>query len=52
MRASRPCGAIGTLREILATHVTKIRYYNAGQAQGKFGSGNMSGALAVTTTGR
>lgn len=45
-------GEIGSLREILASQVTEIRYYNAGQAQGKFGSGNLSGALAVVTMGR
>ncbi len=45
-------GEIGSLRDILASQVTEIRYYNAGQAQGIFGSGNLSGALAVTTTGR
>lgn len=45
-------GEINSLREILASQITEIRYYNAGQAQGRFGSGNLSGALAVTTTGR
>ena len=45
-------GHIASLRDILASQVTEIRYYNAGEAQGKFGSGNLNGALAVITTGR
>lgn len=44
-----PYGDINTLRNIDASVIAEIRLYQAGEAQTKFGMGNNSGVIAITT---
>jgi hypothetical protein len=40
---------VEVLREIRAVNVASIRHFDAQEAQFKFGLGNVSGAILVTT---
>lgn len=42
-----PSGRIGSLRDIQAYQVADIRYYDVGEAPGKFGERGASGAIEV-----
>jgi hypothetical protein len=42
-------GSVGMLRNIPASQVSTIRLYRAWEATTKFGTGNMSGVIAITT---
>lgn len=42
-------GSVESLRQIRATNVASITYYNASEAQFEFGLGNVAGAILVTT---
>ena len=44
-----PYGTVEVLREIRAVNVASIRHFDAQEAQFKFGLGNVSGAILVTT---
>lgn len=45
----RPFGSLASLRDIPAREVIEVRYYNASQAQMKWGAGNSAGAIHVRT---
>jgi hypothetical protein len=42
-----PSGRIGSLRDIQAYQVSDIRYYDVGEAPGKFGERGASGVIEV-----
>ena len=42
-------GSVGMLRNIPASQISTIRLYRAWEATTKFGTGNMSGVIAITT---
>jgi hypothetical protein len=42
-------GDVTTLRGIAAGAIESIKFYDPGEAQYKFGHGNMAGAIAITT---
>jgi outer membrane cobalamin receptor len=42
-------GAIESLRNIPASHISEIRLYRASEANLKFGSGNMGGVISILT---
>ena len=42
-------GPVGTLRTIPATHIATIRLYRSWEATTRFGLGNMSGVIEITT---
>jgi len=42
-------GSIESLRQIPADQINEIRFYEATEAQTKFGSGRMGGVIAVST---
>jgi len=44
-----PYGTVEVLREIRAVDIATIRHFDAQEAQFKFGLGNVSGAILVTT---
>lgn len=44
-----PYGDIGSLRRLDAAQIGEIRLYPAYEAQTKFGTGNNSGVIAITT---
>lgn len=45
----RRMGGVATLREIPANSVFEIRYFSAGQAQMRWGSGHANGAILVVS---
>lgn len=44
-----PYGTVEVLREIRAVDIASIRYFDAPEAQSRFGLGNVSGAILVKT---
>ena len=42
-------GDISTLRDIPTDNIVTIRYWNDKEAQSRFGVGNVSGVIQVTT---
>ena len=42
-------GDINSLRNLDANHIGEVRMYQAAEAQTKFGTGNHSGVIAITT---
>lgn len=42
-------GSIETLRTIPSAHISSIRLYRSWEATTKFGTGNMSGVIAIST---
>lgn len=50
--ATTPYGSAEALRQIRMTNVVTIRYFDAQEAQFKFGLGNVAGAILVRTRPR
>lgn len=50
--ATTPYGSVEALRQIRMTNVVSIRYFDAQEAQFKFGLGNIAGAILVRTSPR
>lgn len=50
--ATTPYGPAEALRQVRMTNVVSIRYFNAQEAQFKFGLGNVAGAILVRTRPR
>ena len=42
-------GDLSSLRNLDANHIAEVRMYQASEAQTKFGTGNHSGVIAITT---